>query len=158
MDDWFALGVQFHPEEDHGTKLDIGVFEQFMLGSRSGRYARATRTSPSGVDIRVPVIPGIIDTEMLRSCFGADAANYPDPAAWAEKAVPFTVYRHSLQNHRLQPVPAAAAEPLPPDSRMLPRHRQVTGSPGLVGLQKERNDDRLRGDAENLISDGLPLL
>jgi NAD(P)-dependent dehydrogenase (short-subunit alcohol dehydrogenase family) len=37
----------------------------------------------------VPVIPGIIDTEMLRSCFGADAANYPDPAAWAEKAVPF---------------------------------------------------------------------
>ena len=32
MDDWIALGVQFHPEEDRGTKLDIGVFEQFMLG------------------------------------------------------------------------------------------------------------------------------
>jgi putative glutamine amidotransferase len=32
MDDWFALGVQFHPEGDHGTKLDIGVFEQFLLG------------------------------------------------------------------------------------------------------------------------------
>ena len=30
--DWVALGVQFHPEEDRGTKLDIGVFEQFMLG------------------------------------------------------------------------------------------------------------------------------
>ena len=32
MDDWFALGVQFHPENGHGTKLDIGVFEEFMLG------------------------------------------------------------------------------------------------------------------------------
>jgi putative glutamine amidotransferase len=32
MADWFAIGVQFHPEEDRGTKLDIGVFEQFMLG------------------------------------------------------------------------------------------------------------------------------
>ena len=32
MDDWFALGVQFHPEEGYGTKLDIGVFEQFPLG------------------------------------------------------------------------------------------------------------------------------
>jgi NAD(P)-dependent dehydrogenase (short-subunit alcohol dehydrogenase family) len=32
----------------------------------------------------VPVIPGIIDTEMLRSCFGADAGNYPGPVAWAE--------------------------------------------------------------------------
>ena len=32
MNDWFAFGVQFHPEEDRGTKLDIGVFEQFMLG------------------------------------------------------------------------------------------------------------------------------
>jgi putative glutamine amidotransferase len=31
-DDWVAVGVQFHPEEDRGTKLDICVFEQFMLG------------------------------------------------------------------------------------------------------------------------------
>ena len=32
VDDFFALGVQFHPEEGHGTELDICVFEQFMLG------------------------------------------------------------------------------------------------------------------------------
>jgi NAD(P)-dependent dehydrogenase (short-subunit alcohol dehydrogenase family) len=37
----------------------------------------------------VPLNPGIIDTEMLRSSFGADAASYPSPARWAEKAVPF---------------------------------------------------------------------
>src|SRR5262245_60444922 len=37
----------------------------------------------------VPVNPGIIDTDMLRSCFGESSSEYPDPAAWAESAVPF---------------------------------------------------------------------
>lgn len=37
----------------------------------------------------VPLNPGIIDTEMLRSCFGGGAASYPSPARWAEAAVPF---------------------------------------------------------------------
>ncbi len=33
--------------------------------------------------------PGVIDTDMLRSCFGEDAAHYPGPQAWAEAAVPY---------------------------------------------------------------------
>ena len=33
-------------------------------------------------------ITGIIHTEMLESCFGAHAASYPTPEAWAERAVP----------------------------------------------------------------------
>jgi NAD(P)-dependent dehydrogenase (short-subunit alcohol dehydrogenase family) len=37
----------------------------------------------------VPLNPGIIDTDMLRSCFGADAAAYPSPEKWASKAVPY---------------------------------------------------------------------
>jgi NAD(P)-dependent dehydrogenase (short-subunit alcohol dehydrogenase family) len=37
----------------------------------------------------VPLNPGIIDTDMLRSCFGADAASYPSPRKWAMRAVPF---------------------------------------------------------------------
>jgi putative glutamine amidotransferase len=40
MDDWFALGVQFHPEEDRGTRVDIGLFEQFMLGIKRSRKSR----------------------------------------------------------------------------------------------------------------------
>jgi NAD(P)-dependent dehydrogenase (short-subunit alcohol dehydrogenase family) len=39
----------------------------------------------------VPLNPGIIDTAMLRSCFGADAAHYPTPDEWAERAAPFLV-------------------------------------------------------------------
>ena len=53
----------------------------------------------------VPVIPGIIDTAMLRSCFGADAANYPDPAAWAEKAVPFLLGLGPKDNGKPMEVP-----------------------------------------------------
>jgi NAD(P)-dependent dehydrogenase (short-subunit alcohol dehydrogenase family) len=37
----------------------------------------------------IPLNPGIIDTEMLRSCFGDNAANYPPPQVWAQKVVPF---------------------------------------------------------------------
>jgi NAD(P)-dependent dehydrogenase (short-subunit alcohol dehydrogenase family) len=53
----------------------------------------------------VPVIPGIIDTAMLRSCFGADAANYPQPAAWAEKAVPFLLSLGPKDNGQPMQVP-----------------------------------------------------
>ncbi len=53
----------------------------------------------------VPVIPGIIDTEMLRRCFGADAGNYPDPAAWAEMAVPFLLVLGPKDNGKPMEVP-----------------------------------------------------
>lgn len=43
---------------------------------------------PAGL-AAVPLNPGIIDTPMLRSCFGGSAANYPSPEKWAETAVPF---------------------------------------------------------------------
>ncbi|MFO0890636.1 MAG: SDR family oxidoreductase [Isosphaeraceae bacterium] len=37
----------------------------------------------------VPVSPGIIDTDMLRSCFGEAAGRYPGARRWAEAAIPF---------------------------------------------------------------------
>jgi NAD(P)-dependent dehydrogenase (short-subunit alcohol dehydrogenase family) len=43
---------------------------------------------PSGM-AAVPLNPGIIDTDMLRSSFGSGAGNYPSPREWSEKAVPF---------------------------------------------------------------------
>jgi NAD(P)-dependent dehydrogenase (short-subunit alcohol dehydrogenase family) len=43
---------------------------------------------PSGL-AAVPLNPGIIDTEMLRSSFGNGASSYPSPQEWSEKAVPF---------------------------------------------------------------------
>jgi len=43
---------------------------------------------PSGM-CAVPLNPGVINTDMLRSCFGSGAAYYPEADEWAERAVPF---------------------------------------------------------------------
>jgi len=43
---------------------------------------------PAGM-AAVALNPGIINTDMLQSCFGASAAGYPSPAEWAQSAVPF---------------------------------------------------------------------
>ncbi|HUW37039.1 MAG TPA: SDR family NAD(P)-dependent oxidoreductase [Rhodocyclaceae bacterium] len=37
----------------------------------------------------IPLNPGIIDTDLLRSCFGDAAGSYPSPRVWARRAVPF---------------------------------------------------------------------
>ena len=43
----------------------------------------------------IPLNPGVIDTDMLRTCFGGSASRYPSPAKWAEKAVPFILSLNS---------------------------------------------------------------
>ena len=43
---------------------------------------------PKGM-VAIPLNPGIIDTDMLRSCFGEEAGNYPTAEVWADTAVPF---------------------------------------------------------------------
>jgi NAD(P)-dependent dehydrogenase (short-subunit alcohol dehydrogenase family) len=42
---------------------------------------------PKGM-IAVPLNPGVINTEMLQTTFGAHADQYPSPERWAESAVP----------------------------------------------------------------------
>ncbi len=42
---------------------------------------------PAGM-AAIPLNPGIIDTDMLRSCFGGAASSYPTPDEWAKRAVP----------------------------------------------------------------------
>jgi NAD(P)-dependent dehydrogenase (short-subunit alcohol dehydrogenase family) len=43
---------------------------------------------PNGL-AAIPLNPGIIDTDMLRSCFGGSFSAYPSPQEWAKRAVPF---------------------------------------------------------------------
>lgn len=46
----------------------------------------------------VPLNPGVIDTEMLRTCFGESAASYSKPDEWAKKAAPFILKLGPKQN------------------------------------------------------------
>jgi NAD(P)-dependent dehydrogenase (short-subunit alcohol dehydrogenase family) len=53
----------------------------------------------------IPLNPGIIDTDMLRSCLGGAASRYPAPAKWVEKAVPYILSLNSRDNGKPLTVP-----------------------------------------------------
>lgn len=53
----------------------------------------------------VPLNPGIIDTEMLRSCFSDGAAGYEKPAQWAQRAAPFILGLSRKDNGKSLTVP-----------------------------------------------------
>jgi NAD(P)-dependent dehydrogenase (short-subunit alcohol dehydrogenase family) len=53
----------------------------------------------------VPVNPGIIDTDMLKSCFGESSSEYPDASVWAKSAVPFFLGLGPADNGRPMTVP-----------------------------------------------------
>ncbi|CAM2773981.1 SDR family oxidoreductase [Rariglobus hedericola] len=59
---------------------------------------------PSGM-VAVPLNPGVIDTDMLRQCWGEGAGNYPKAEAWAKVASPFILKLSAADNGRSLTVP-----------------------------------------------------
>lgn len=55
----------------------------------------------------VALNPGIIDTDMLRSCFGAAAGGYPDAAQWARRAAPYILDIAAPDNGRPLVIPSS---------------------------------------------------
>ena len=52
----------------------------------------------------IPVNPGVINTDMLRSCFGPSAADFQNPDEWAQVAVPFFLNLGPSHNGRAMTV------------------------------------------------------
>lgn len=59
---------------------------------------------PNGM-AAIPLNPGIIDTQMLRSCFGDEAGQYPSAVEWAERAAPFVLRLDRGDNGKSLSVP-----------------------------------------------------
>ena len=57
----------------------------------------------------VPLNPGIINTDMLRSCFGGSASGYPTAEEWAKIAVPFLLKLGASDNGKPLTVPIRGA-------------------------------------------------
>jgi NAD(P)-dependent dehydrogenase (short-subunit alcohol dehydrogenase family) len=57
----------------------------------------------------VPLNPGIINTNMLQSCFGGSALGYPSPQEWAKIAVPFLLKLGPSDNGKPLTVPVRGA-------------------------------------------------
>ncbi|MCA9013391.1 MAG: SDR family oxidoreductase [Planctomycetaceae bacterium] len=53
----------------------------------------------------VPLNPGIINTEMLQSCFASGAEHYPKPDEWARRAIPFLLQLGPQHNGQPLTVP-----------------------------------------------------
>lgn len=65
----------------------------------------ATAQDTRGKVAVIPMNPGIIDTDMLRSTFGDGAGDFPDAEAWARRAVPFFMRLGPKDNGRPMTVP-----------------------------------------------------
>jgi NAD(P)-dependent dehydrogenase (short-subunit alcohol dehydrogenase family) len=57
----------------------------------------------------VPLNPGIVNTDMLRSCFGGSTSSYPTPREWAGIAVPFLLKLGAAGNGKPLTVPIRGA-------------------------------------------------
>lgn len=53
----------------------------------------------------VPLNPGIINTDMLQTCWGKGADNYPDSADWTSRAIPLLLSLGPKQNGQPLSVP-----------------------------------------------------
>jgi NAD(P)-dependent dehydrogenase (short-subunit alcohol dehydrogenase family) len=82
--------VNFSSGWGRSTSPDVAPYCATKYGIEGLTAALAQDLERAAPDVAaVALNPGIIDTDMLRSCFGEGAASFPDPNAWAESAVPF---------------------------------------------------------------------
>lgn len=73
-----------------------------------GLTAALAQELPAGM-AAVALNPGVIDTDMLRSCWADGAAGYPKAEAWAKVAAPFLLKLGPKDNGRSLSVPALEA-------------------------------------------------
>jgi NAD(P)-dependent dehydrogenase (short-subunit alcohol dehydrogenase family) len=90
----------------HSTSPEVAPYcaSKFAIEGLTQALAQELPTGLSAVAVN----PGIIDTEMLRSCFGDSAGAYPTPQEWAEKAAPFFLALSPRHNGQSLTVEAGA--------------------------------------------------
>jgi NAD(P)-dependent dehydrogenase (short-subunit alcohol dehydrogenase family) len=79
--------VNFSSYWGRTTAPDVGPYCASKWGIE-GITRSLAQELPAGL-AAVAFNPGVIDTDMLRSCFGAAASQHASPEAWASAAVPF---------------------------------------------------------------------
>ncbi len=95
-----GAGVVINFSSGWGRVTDAGVAPYCATKwAIEGLTQALAKELPAGL-AAIPLNPGIIDTEMLRGCFGPSAASYPDPDTWAREAVPFLLRLGPSDNGR----------------------------------------------------------
>ena len=103
--------VNFSSGWGRSTSPDVAIYcaSKWAIEGLTQALAQELPTGSKGL-AAVALNPGIINTEMLRSCFGSGAASYPKPADWAKSAGPFLLSLTAKDNGRSLDVPGAPME------------------------------------------------
>jgi NAD(P)-dependent dehydrogenase (short-subunit alcohol dehydrogenase family) len=88
--------VNFSSGWGRSTDADVAPYCATKWGIE-GLTLSLAQELPEGL-AAVPFNPGVINTEMLRSCFGGSASGYPSAEDWARSAVPFLLQLGSRDN------------------------------------------------------------
>ncbi len=98
-------GVVVNFSSGWGRSVDAGVAPYCATKwAIEGLTLSLAEELPTGM-AAVPLNPGIVNTEMLQSCFGASSSSYPSAAEWAATAVPFLLKLGSSDNGKQLTVP-----------------------------------------------------
>jgi NAD(P)-dependent dehydrogenase (short-subunit alcohol dehydrogenase family) len=95
--------VNFSSGWGRGTSPEVATYCATKWGIE-GLTASLAQELPAGL-AAVALNPGIIDTRMLRSCFGEGAGGYPTPEEWAIVAVPYLASLGTRHNGKALTVP-----------------------------------------------------
>lgn len=95
--------VNFSSGWGRSTSPEVAAYCATKWGIE-GLTAALAQELPAGL-AAVALNPGIIDTRMLRSCFGEGASNYPTPEEWAKVAVPYLTSLSTRHNGKALTVP-----------------------------------------------------
>lgn len=98
-------GVIVNFSSGWGRETDAGVAPYCATKwAIEGLTRSLAQDLPKGM-AAIPLNPGIIDTDMLRTCFEDAAGNYPTADVWAETAVPFLLGLKASDNGKPLTVP-----------------------------------------------------
>jgi NAD(P)-dependent dehydrogenase (short-subunit alcohol dehydrogenase family) len=100
--------VNFSSGWGRSTSPDVATYcaSKFAI---EGLTQALAQELPRGL-AAIAMNPGIIDTDMLRSCFGGRAGNYPTPEKWAKRAGPFFLSLGAKHNGASLDVPGGPTD------------------------------------------------
>jgi NAD(P)-dependent dehydrogenase (short-subunit alcohol dehydrogenase family) len=91
-------GIIINFSSGWGRETDAGVAPYCATKwAIEGLTRSLAQDLPKGM-AAIPLNPGIINTDMLRSCFGEGAGQFPTAEVWAETAVPFLLSLKASDN------------------------------------------------------------
>ncbi len=88
--------VNFSSGWGRSTSPEVGPYCTTKYGIE-GYTAALAQELPAGL-AAVSLNPGVIETDMLRSCFGGSAGAYERPDQWVQKAGPFILNLNATDN------------------------------------------------------------